>query len=387
MNDPILVATNNGANLSVPKNSSISRKRKIHVNEGRYKGRGSGTRATKATSAWDRLKEYPSQHFAVVSGNLRCNACSETISLKKSSIEKHIKSSKHTKGISRIARDKKESQSIMECLQRRDKQDHLSGSTLPQEMRLFRFELVECLLSGGISLSKADIHRPLLEKYGHRLTSSSNRSELIPAVLEKEREKIKNELKDIKEASIIFDGTARLGEALAIIIRYVQGDYKPTQRLIQLEVLVKALKGDELAQRLRSCLAVDHKFGPNMIIGGMRDGASVNGAALRQQKFFYPNLMDIVCFSHTIDNVGDHFEFRILDSFTQYWISLFTQSYNARLLWKEKTDQSMHSHSATRWWIKWEILQQVLLYFGCVEPFLRENVEMSKANLQHLLEI
>ena len=119
MNDPILVATNNGANLSVPKSSSISRKRKIHV-QGRHKGRGSGTRATKATSAWDRLKEYPSQHFAVVSGNLRCNACSETISLKKSSIEKHIKSSKHTKGISRIARDKKESQSIMECLQRHD---------------------------------------------------------------------------------------------------------------------------------------------------------------------------------------------------------------------------------------------------------------------------
>ena len=175
-------------------------------------------------------------------------------------------------------------------------------------MRLFRFELVECLLSGGISLSKADILRPLLEKYGHRLTSSSNRSELIPAVLEKEREKIKNELKDIKEASIMFDGTARLGEALAIIIRYGQGDYKPTQRFIRLEVFAKALKGDELAQRLMSCLAVDHKFGPNTIIGGMRDGASVNGAALRQQKFFYPNLMDIVCFSHTIDNVGDHFE-------------------------------------------------------------------------------
>ena len=39
------------------------------------------------------MKDYPKQHFAVVSGNLRCNACSKTLSLKKSSIDKHIKSS------------------------------------------------------------------------------------------------------------------------------------------------------------------------------------------------------------------------------------------------------------------------------------------------------
>jgi hypothetical protein len=109
------------------------------------------------------------------------------LSLKKSSLDKHVKSSKHTRGISRISKDKKESQSILQCLQRIDTQDHGSGSTLPQDMRLFRFEIVECLPSAGIPLSKADILRPILEKYGHRLTSSSNLSELIPAVLEKER--------------------------------------------------------------------------------------------------------------------------------------------------------------------------------------------------------
>ena len=41
----------------------------------------------------------------------------------------------------------------------------------------------------------------------------------------------------------------------------------------------------------------------------MRDGAAVNGAALRQLKFFYADLLDVVCFfSHTLDNVGSHFE-------------------------------------------------------------------------------
>ena len=155
-----------------------------------------------------------------------------------------------------------------------------SGSTLPAEIRLFRFEIVECVISGGIPLSKVDIPRPLLEKYGHRLTHSANLREIIPAVLEKEREKLLSGLQSVKEASVIFDGTARMGEALAIIVRFVQEDFKPTQRLIRLEVLAKALKGDELAQRLMSCLAVKHNFGPNTIIGGIRDGASVNGTAL-----------------------------------------------------------------------------------------------------------
>ena len=88
------------------------------------------------------------EHFAVLNGNLHCNACSETLSLKKSSIGKHIKSSKHIKGISRVVRDK-ESQSIMECLQRFDKKENASGSTLLEEVRLLWFEVVEGLLSGA----------------------------------------------------------------------------------------------------------------------------------------------------------------------------------------------------------------------------------------------
>jgi hypothetical protein len=74
-------------------------------------------------------------------------------------------------------------------------------------MRLFRFEVVESFLSGGIALAKVDALRPLLEKYGHRLTNRAHLSELIPAVLENEKDKLKKELKDVKEASVIFDGS------------------------------------------------------------------------------------------------------------------------------------------------------------------------------------
>ena len=79
------------------------------------------------------------------------------------------------------------------------------------------------------------------EIYGHRLTHNNNLREIIPAVLEKEKEKLWSELETVKEASVIFDGTTRMDDALAIVIRFVQEDFKPTQRLLQLEVLAKAL--------------------------------------------------------------------------------------------------------------------------------------------------
>ena len=124
-----------------------------------------------------------------------------------------------------------------------------------------------------------------------------------------------------------------------------------------------------------------------MVLATMRDGAAVNGAAIRQLSFFYPNIFDVTCFSHTIDNVGTHFKFRVLDIFFRHWISLFANSYNAKLLWKERTGQSMRSYSNTRWWSKWEVQKQVYEYFGDVVPFLRENENLSPATRQHLLEI
>lgn len=47
----------------------------------------------------------------------------------------------------------------------------------------------------------------------------------------------------MKEASIVLDGMTSLGEALEIVMHYIQHDLKPSQRTMRLKVLVKALKG------------------------------------------------------------------------------------------------------------------------------------------------
>lgn len=98
---------------------------------------------------------------------------------------------------------------------------------------------------------------------------------------------------------------------------------------MRLEVIAKPLKGNVLAQRLMTYIAVNHSFGANVVFAGMRDGAAVNGAAIKQLLFFYPNIVDVICFSHSINNVGCHFVFRVLDTFFCHWVKLFARSYNA----------------------------------------------------------
>ena len=88
-------------------------------------------------------------------------------------------------------------------------------------MRLFQFEVFQTLLLAGIAISEINALRFQFEKYAHDLTSSSHLKNIIPSVLAKlkRKKKLKAELEQAKEVSVIFDGAARIGEALAIVVR------------------------------------------------------------------------------------------------------------------------------------------------------------------------
>ena len=154
-------------------------------------------------------------------------------------------------------------------------------------MRVFRFEVVETLLIVGIPISEIGVLHSLFEKYAHS------------------QERVKAELQEVKAVSVTFDGTARLGEALAVVAGVVQEDFKPTKRLVYLEMLAKPMKGVELAQRLMSNIAVKHNLGSDMVFAAMRDGASLNGAAIRQLLFFYPNILDVMVYVSLIKLMSD----------------------------------------------------------------------------------
>ena len=143
---------------------------------------------------------------------------------------------------------------------------------------------------------------------------------LFPLLLKQEKEKIHAEVAGTF-VSAIFDGTTRFGEALAICLRFVQ-DGKLEQRLVRLLLLAKSVTGDELARELLTVLYTELGVPGSNLLACMRDGASVNGKAMRTIAIMYPKVMKITCFSHALDIVGSKFATPILDKFTKNWFMI-----------------------------------------------------------------
>ncbi len=329
--------------------------------------------------------EFPGENLTVSSGKLFCCACREELGLKLSVIQLHIKSNKHRVGKDRLQSNEAREHDIATSFARYSQQEHTSGETLPRDVQVYHIKVVRTFLKAGIPLNKIDVFRDILEQNGQRLAGRRSLSDLIPFIRQEEIALIKEELQG-KKVSVIFDGTTRLGEAMAIILRYVT-DWQIQQRLVRLRHLSKSLMGEEIARELISVLQIDYGISTNDLVGAMRDRASVNGAAMRTVQIMYPKVFDVGCFAHTIDLVGEKFRTPHLNEFLCAWINLFSHSPKARLTWRAQTGRAMKSHSKTRWWSRWEIVNQLLELFGDIQPFLERNSDIGPCNRSKMLAI
>ena len=59
----------------------------------------------------------------------------------------------------------------------------------------------------------------------------------------------------------------------------------------------------------------DNKMQSNSLFAGIIDGASVNKAATKTVMVVYPKVVDVRCFSHAVDDAGEHFTTSILHRF------------------------------------------------------------------------
>ena len=144
---------------------------------------------------------------------------------------------------------------------------------------------------------------------------------------------------------------------------------------------------EEITHDLIQMLSVNYSISLEHLIAAMRDRASVNSLVMKTVKIVYPKIFDVGCFSHTIDPAGEHPNVPTLTDFVANWLSLFSHSFKAKFLWKEQTGQAMASYSVTRWWSKWELMQQIMTQFGDIEPFLKSNTNVGPSSWPKLLEI
>ena len=77
-------------------------------------------------------------------------------------------------------------------------------------------------------------------------------------------------------------------------------------------LLGKSLTGEEVATQLITSLSTELSIPQHLVVKGR---ASVNDVARRTISVLYNNMMDVGCFSHTLDHVGENMNTPILEEF------------------------------------------------------------------------
>ena len=119
---------------------------------------------------------------------------------------------------------------------------------------MYRVKVTTTFVRAGVPISKLKHFRDLLKENALRLHEPRHMLDLIPFILDSEKSKIKTDIKDKLYVSLIFDGTSRLGEVLAVVFRYIGDDWQICQHLVRLEFLSKSLTGEEVARQLINIL-------------------------------------------------------------------------------------------------------------------------------------
>ena len=133
------------------------------------------------------------------------------------------------------------------------------------------------------------------------------------------------------------------------------------------------MTGEEIAQQIIVILSTEFGISSNLIVVAMRDRASVNDVAMRTIKAVYHELLDVGCFSHTLNHVGERMNTPVLHEFCNTWIALFSRSPRFRLLWRTQTGLLAPSYSSTRWWSQFEVIHSMLKTFSDVKKLLERD--------------
>ena len=154
---------------------------------------------------------------------LFCLVCDVNVHPNKKNTTTHLKTATHLRG-ALVKKAQLESTNVMaNALQQwRKNSPNSEGATLGEQTDLFRLETVSVFMQCGLPLSKIDGLRDYLQKYAKmQLTDQSHMRPYVTLVREIERNRVKQSLKKAKYFSVIFDGSSRVDEVLAVILRYV----------------------------------------------------------------------------------------------------------------------------------------------------------------------
>lgn len=337
-----------------------------------------------------RIEAFPNQSLKEAAGKLFCQCCPKTLENILGTIKTHVNSDAHKEKyltwIERNGDDEAVKQFLHDYYA--DHPDEAYASVSPED-KLYRYRVVESMLHAGVAINKVDDLRPLLERANNALTESSNLKTFIPKIESRELELLIKEISG-QRATIIFDGTTRLGEALVILVRWIPADFsRVEQRLVAFRTTFKHTSGSELAQLIMQVLLTTLKIQPPDVVGGARDSCSTNGVAMRAIKHLLTNMQDFMCISHTLSHTGEHVELLTLEAFMTPWLSLVQNHPAAKSLWKESIGTAMVGYSTIRWCSREEVQNEIATNFGALDDFLQTLIDrdIGEAHPKKMLKI
>mmetsp|Transcript_9685 Transcript_9685/g.29524 ORF Transcript_9685/g.29524 Transcript_9685/m.29524 type:complete len:141 (+) Transcript_9685:590-1012(+) len=105
--------------------------------------------------------------------------------------------------------------------------------------------------------------------------------------------------------------------------RYVRPDFAEiSQRLLAFKTYAKHLNGEQMFRAVSEIVHQDMKIDSHHLIGLSRDSCATNGVACRSLQLLYPNALDILCVSHTLQHTGQHFALDAVEEFLGPWLAL-----------------------------------------------------------------
>ena len=122
---------------------------------------------------------------------------------------------------------------------------------------------------------------------------------------------------------IILHGIAHVCEAFVVVIRYVTDDWELKQCVGRLKLLAKTMTGEEIAQQIIVIPSTEFGISSNFIVPTMHDSTYVNDVAMRTIEVVYNELLNVGCFFHTLNHVGERINTPILDDFCYTLIAFF----------------------------------------------------------------
>lgn len=244
----------------------------------------------------------------------------------------------------------------------------------------------------GIPFYKLDQGlKTLLQRGGVSLGDTADlKRSYIPMVRDQEYSVLKEELAN-QWFSVIFDGTTRCGEVLSVVVRFCTQAFEIKHRLIALRTAAKHMSGAQLsAMIVRILIRTVGVDALDRVLACTRDSCSTNGAALTSLKLgALPNLVDVLCFSHTLHNCAKHMNLTVLESWLTPWFHLMSHSHAAKAKWRAKIEVAPKLFSQVRWWSRMECAIELAKFFGFIAAFLEElqREKIGEATTNSLISI